>query len=512
MYGRSLAYVSVDGLDVNALMVERGYACVLYIPPDGDDRADEFKISRPKRRPPTAGCGARALRSRVTELKPYLVVSLALAVTAGTAHAVPYETFIDVDDEDDLHDLLAAQEITQDTFDELIDLLDSRRRSRPRIASELYTLPNLTYDDVDAIIAYRDEQNGIIKDPADLVTAGALTQEKLLVDLGVPRPARPEREPARGAWLPSSPRPATRSATTRHRRGALRGRFTALKHLTVGFAATGTRLRIGDPSYDPNRNALIADGASEQVHMPEGFVKWEDDQVTAIVGSYRAGFGAAAHVRQLAALHAERPLPRRPAVLLGGPRARVREFSGELGTSPCDWRGRLALHHAGLRAGAMACSVSASARSTSTSARAGCRSTPGRRRPGARSTSTSWSIARTVPIRTTTPIRRARAPTCTSARTAASLTPTSQFGYETLPNVFGEKLVGGNVSYFADRRSSIGVTAYGATETNLVRGIDLDFQEWSRLPTGKNVPGRRRQLRVRARLARRIRRGRGLAR
>jgi len=43
MYGRLLAYVSVDGQDVNSLMVERGYACVLHIPPDGDDRAQEFE-------------------------------------------------------------------------------------------------------------------------------------------------------------------------------------------------------------------------------------------------------------------------------------------------------------------------------------------------------------------------------------------------------------------------------------------------------------------------------------
>jgi len=44
MFGRTLAYVTVDGQDVNRLLVERGYACVLHIPPDGDDRADEFKM------------------------------------------------------------------------------------------------------------------------------------------------------------------------------------------------------------------------------------------------------------------------------------------------------------------------------------------------------------------------------------------------------------------------------------------------------------------------------------
>jgi micrococcal nuclease len=42
-FGRTLAYVSVDGREVNSLLVERGFACVLHISPAGDDRADEFK-------------------------------------------------------------------------------------------------------------------------------------------------------------------------------------------------------------------------------------------------------------------------------------------------------------------------------------------------------------------------------------------------------------------------------------------------------------------------------------
>jgi micrococcal nuclease len=42
-FGRTLAYVTVDGQDVNRLLVERGYACVLHIPPDGDARAEKFK-------------------------------------------------------------------------------------------------------------------------------------------------------------------------------------------------------------------------------------------------------------------------------------------------------------------------------------------------------------------------------------------------------------------------------------------------------------------------------------
>lgn len=42
-FGRTLAYVTVDGQDVNRLLVERGYACVLHVPPDGDARASEFE-------------------------------------------------------------------------------------------------------------------------------------------------------------------------------------------------------------------------------------------------------------------------------------------------------------------------------------------------------------------------------------------------------------------------------------------------------------------------------------
>lgn len=42
-YGRLLAYVSVDGHEVNTLLVERGFACALYVPPAGGARRAEFE-------------------------------------------------------------------------------------------------------------------------------------------------------------------------------------------------------------------------------------------------------------------------------------------------------------------------------------------------------------------------------------------------------------------------------------------------------------------------------------
>ncbi len=43
-FDRTLAYVTVDGMEVNRLIVERGFGCVLHIPPNGDDRVDEFEM------------------------------------------------------------------------------------------------------------------------------------------------------------------------------------------------------------------------------------------------------------------------------------------------------------------------------------------------------------------------------------------------------------------------------------------------------------------------------------
>ncbi|MDQ3364641.1 MAG: thermonuclease family protein [Myxococcota bacterium] len=41
-FGRTLAYVSVEGMEVNRLIVDRGFGCVLHIAPNGTDRLDEF--------------------------------------------------------------------------------------------------------------------------------------------------------------------------------------------------------------------------------------------------------------------------------------------------------------------------------------------------------------------------------------------------------------------------------------------------------------------------------------
>jgi micrococcal nuclease len=49
-FGRLLAYVSIQGREVNRLLVERGYGCVLYIPPDGSSKHDDYQTAEDEAR------------------------------------------------------------------------------------------------------------------------------------------------------------------------------------------------------------------------------------------------------------------------------------------------------------------------------------------------------------------------------------------------------------------------------------------------------------------------------
>ena len=55
VFGRLLAYVTVDEHEVNSILVERGYACALYIPPDGAARHLEFSAMEAQAKAARAG-------------------------------------------------------------------------------------------------------------------------------------------------------------------------------------------------------------------------------------------------------------------------------------------------------------------------------------------------------------------------------------------------------------------------------------------------------------------------
>lgn len=218
-----------------------------------------------------------------------VTTALLSAASASVAYAAPYEAFIDIETVDDLDDLLAAAQISSDTYTSLLAILERGVDLDTASREELYSLPNLTYADVDAIIEYR-KLNGFIADPIDLVAAGALTEEKLLAIasfLIIEDRTRSKYEP-HGSLLV-----VTRATQSDHDVPPIGARLSvrAGKELTAGLAASLTRLRVGDVTWDPNRDAFLADPQGVQAHLPKAFVRYKQDKLDMIAGTYRVGFG-----------------------------------------------------------------------------------------------------------------------------------------------------------------------------------------------------------------------------
>ncbi len=440
----------------------------------------------------SAAAGVHLIRDSVRgAVRKTWCLALWLVLAAEPAHAIPYETFIDVDDEGDLQDLVASGTITEDTYNELLDLLTRGVDLTQATRNDLYALPNLTYDDVDAIIAYRELNKGRIADPAELVAAGALTEEKLLAISAFIIVRKPGEDPlAASGWFRAMTRATPHDFSPNEPNDllvppiAIRGRVTALRHLMAGFAVTNTRLEIGAPVYDPNRGALIADAASNQVHVPKAYVKWEDDSVAAIAGTFRAGFGQRL-VFDNSQDYAPNGLYIDDQLFYSAELSRAcKQSAGELLVSPCSgaagseyvtpdfaWRDGLL----GVGVGAKRLELSSGWLQLYGFASANRKSIYQYELVDAGKCEDPHDDGNPA----------CSAPTVFVRPEGELLTPTTRHSFATLPNVFFEKLAGVNVGYFADRRNSVGLTAYGGMLTDLVDGIDLDVQEWSRTPFGK---------------------------
>lgn len=412
---------------------------------------------------------------------------LALAVlvaVAGSARATPYETFVDIETQADLDDLVASGDITTDTYDELLELLTNGVDLNTADRAQLYALPNLTYEDVDAIIAYRDAQNGVIADPAGLVMAGALTEDKLLAISAFIVVRQPtERLPLRGfAQAMTRYAPSDTDSDYDTPPFASRGRFQLKKHMRFGYAAAVTRLQIDDPVYDPNRDALIAGRPGTQFHLPKIYFQYETDDVSLIAGSFRAGFGQRLVFDNTSRYSANGFTYDDQLFFSTDLATECRESGAEL-PSPCtgaaryqyvtpDWRWRQGLFGvgAGLR---------------KVTAGSGWLQAYGWASSSRRSI---YQYELYDKRRCMDPYNDAD-PNCAAPPVFVRpdgdlLDPTTRHSFQTLPNVFRENLVGVNLGYFADRRNAVGITGYYAKESSLIDGVELDFQEWSRYPIG----------------------------
>ncbi len=409
-------------------------------------------------------------------------LGLAAAVLAMSmsqrAQAVEYEIYVDVDSEEELNDLLLTDQITDSTYETLVELMrrgtDLDRASR----EELYALPNLSYDDVDRILAYREDA-GRIADPADLVSAGVISQRTLasLASFLLIPATRATRGGVSGfvryrtTYVGGDPRVPPM---------ALQSRVKALGNLTVGGAALLDPRRLGPVQWDPNRAALVAPPDTPRPRVPKLFAQWETDRWGVIAGTYRIGFG-----QRLTFDNSRRYTPNGfyldDAIVARYDLVRLcSESAGELtDTSACDDPEQR---------GAPNFQISRGLRGVA----GGAKVLP--MPVGWMQVYGFWSMqpqdVYQYRLYDKTACEDPRSPDaeCSSPDVFASrddpLAPTSRYTYRTLPNVVDVVTQGANLSWFQNHRTHVGATGYASVPRWRVEDADLDFDSTNRLPRG----------------------------
>ncbi|MFO0596789.1 MAG: helix-hairpin-helix domain-containing protein [Myxococcaceae bacterium] len=212
---------------------------------------------------------------------------LALLATAPVSAAI-YENTISVDDEEDLFEMNQRGDISDATADTLLELIREGVDLNSADREQLYDLPGITYLDVDAILEYR-KAKGRIEDPTELVAAGAITAEQLIqiapfirIDAAAPRLPIGGRVRAQGRFTTTDnvPPPALLNAR-------VRGPW----NLSAGFLMFTTRRRADTPTYDAVNDALQSKGFLYQPQLPRFFVQWKPNNFRLIAGTFTVGFG-----------------------------------------------------------------------------------------------------------------------------------------------------------------------------------------------------------------------------
>ena len=410
-------------------------------------------------------------------------VAIALFVVwsyEARAAAIEYEVFVAIQSEEDLYDLQVEGQIGDATFSALLLLFQTRVDLNRADRERLYAIPNLTYADVDRIIAYRAEVESV-RELEDLAAANVLPHRvvKSIRPFVMVDPARRGDGEASGLG-----RVQVRMSGAHDRyppASAAQTRVLGPHNLDIGMLAVLERNRVRKVRYDPSRGALSAAPPTASFTVPKLYLQWEEERWGLIVGTYRIGFGQSLvfdTTDQLGpnGFFGDYELRRQNDLTL-----RCKEVRGELSARPCPdgdvvrvtpdftWSNRLTGVALGLRERGWG---------------------PGWLQVYGWG---SYQFHRTqqteiVNVEQCDDPRHNEDPGCASppvyVRRGDAGTPLSRFVSTTLPAVYVEGLGGANVSYFWDARAHIGLTGYGAAIRWRVEGVRLDFQEFARKPFG----------------------------
>jgi hypothetical protein len=430
--------------------------------------------------------------NRAQSLFLMLLAVAAPVIAPAPARADPYESFLDVETEQDLYDALSVHQIDSDTFERLLDLLARGVNLDVASRQELYELPNLTYGEVDAILAYRAQRTGHggLGDGRGLVVAGVL--EELRYEAIAPfllmRSSAPGWSGVRG-WAQVQTRSSFEERDVPPL--GLRVRASGFGWWTGGVAVVVTRQRLDDVRYDPNRQTLIAEDPEVRAAVPKAYLRWEDERHAVLLGSYRAGFGQRLVFDNTGAeqpagfafddqLVSSAGLTRACKLAAGEAPSPCAAEEGAEPASPAppasvtpDIRWREALLGAAFSAKRLSIGPGWLALHAW----------------GSYAERAVYQYELVDRARCADP-RRDEDPGCAALAVVQQpdgplLSPAARHAYQTLPAMFAEALLGGNATYWLDRRTRLGLTGYAARSTDLVEGVALGTQESSRLPGGQ---------------------------
>ncbi len=412
-------------------------------------------------------------------------VRLIVVLLAVPASAAVYENAIVVDDEDDLFTLQQRGDISDDVLETLLELIREGVDLNSASRDQLYDLPGLTYQDVDAILLYR-QQKGAIADPVELVGAEAISAEQLLqiapfIRLEPPKPKLPVggkfRLTSRYTAEDNLAPPALLTAD-------LKFPF----RLSAGAMVISTRRSVVPPIYDVPTDTLVTPGFLYLPHLPRFYAQWKSGDFKVVAGTYTLGFS-----ERLVLDTTRRVTPhgiylsndfRRPNELASACRysslgqtlnSVLDECTNADGksryiTPDYDWREVFR-------------GVAASAENIHLG---------GEHRLAAYGflsyQSRSLYQYELFDRRVCEDPRDDKDDNCKAPPvylTEAELTGSTKLKFTTLTNLFDELTAGGHVDYSPSPRFRFGLTGYGAAPFfNSAGPMKLDFQEWSRYPNG----------------------------
>jgi hypothetical protein len=410
-----------------------------------------------------------------------LIFALCLLAFDSAARAAEYETFVDVETQDDLDELRNNQILDDDAYAALSELLEEGIDLSKANADEIYALPNLTRAEAEAIVEYRTRSGGRIDDPLSLAAAGIIPEDKLLAI--APFLKQSERRAAELAVGGTAELVTTIVPSPEMDLPPIlaRAKVKVGHDLHFGVMARATHALIGGAAYDPGRDALSATAPSIGFDVPKFYAVWDDGNGMVIAGTYRIGFGQRLVLDTTGFPTPEGARPDLQFYYRSSLSTECRESDGELAVDPClETEGIYGIGDFSVREGFRG--VAAGVRQLELGA--GWASLWAF---GSLTTHSIYQYEIYRPDRCDDP-RADSLEECSSPDVYRTLedtgAPTSTWKFITLPDMWNELLAGANATFNWARRGHIGVTGWGAQAVWLSRGIELDFQEQNETPGG----------------------------